>query len=164
MHSCCYRHVVLGEYDVRRDPDCCRNCNGNKCAAKKIIRGIAEIIPYESYQANGNAQEKNDIALIRLNESVPLFQDGPKLSSAQPICLPWSKNLELTEDTNVLITGWGRTTNDAIENQKTFLQHKVSSETLQKLKIPIANEKCTEDNLFTINKRIQLCAGGKDGK
>ena len=51
MHSCCYRHVVLGEYDVRRDPDCCRNCNGNKCAAKKIIRGIAEIIPYESYQA-----------------------------------------------------------------------------------------------------------------
>ena len=157
----CYfwRQVVLGEYDIRNDPD----CKVNKCAAKRIIRGIAKVIPYESYKGNGNAQEKNDIALIRLNESVPLFQDGSEISSAQPICLPWSEILELEDDTNVMVTGWGRTTNDATESQNIFLTHKVSSPTLQKLKIPIANEKCSEEDFFTIDEKIQLCAGGKDG-
>ena len=73
------REVVLGEYNVASDPDCKRN----KCAAKKITRGIAEVIPYESYKGNGNAQEKNDIALIRLNESVPLFQENSEKSFSQ---------------------------------------------------------------------------------
>ena len=32
---------------------------------------------------------RNDIALIRLDESVPLYNEDPTKSFAMPVCLPW---------------------------------------------------------------------------
>ena len=34
---------------------------------------------------------KYDIALLRLDEPVPLFEENPKKSFANPVCLPWNK-------------------------------------------------------------------------
>ena len=36
---------------------------------------------------NGETQ-RNDIALIRLDEPVPIFSEEPSKSFAQPVCLP----------------------------------------------------------------------------
>ena len=83
--------VVLGEWKVGTDPDC--KPGAGWCAPKKITRGIAEIIKHESY--HGPPKYQNDISLIRLNESVPLFQDVPQQSYASPVCLPWTDETDL---------------------------------------------------------------------
>jgi len=31
-------------------------------------------------------------------------------------------------------------------------------------KLPLANEKCSSGSFFEIDEKIQLCAGGEDGK
>ena len=74
----CYREVVLGELRIDTDPDCTNN--GRSCAPRKITREIKtddQIIVHENYQP-GSQTQANDIALIRLNEPVPLYDDDPK--------------------------------------------------------------------------------------
>ena len=63
---------MLGEHDTRTDPDCPKESQGTSCAPKKIIRKIAEVIKHENFGGNVNAPD-NDIALVRLNEPVPLY-------------------------------------------------------------------------------------------
>ena len=73
-----YREVVLGELRIDTDPDCTNN--GRSCAPRKITREIKtddQIIVHENYQP-GSQTQANDIALIRLNEPVPLYDDDPK--------------------------------------------------------------------------------------
>ena len=60
-----FREVVLGEHTVGTDPDC------PKCE-NKITRGIDKIFIHEDF--NG-IDSKNDIAIIKLDDSVPLFKD-----------------------------------------------------------------------------------------
>ena len=43
---------------------------------------------------NGETQ-RNDIALIRLDEPVPIFSEEPSKSFAQPVCLPWSDYVDV---------------------------------------------------------------------
>ena len=60
----------------------------------KITRKITspdQIIVHEDFD-NSQTPLKNDIALIRLNEPVPIFKDDPTESMASPICLPWSES------------------------------------------------------------------------
>lgn len=74
----CYREVVLGELRIDTDPDCTND--GRSCAPRKINREIKtddQIIVHENYQP-GSQTQANDIALIRLNEPVPLYDDDPK--------------------------------------------------------------------------------------
>ena len=73
-----YREVVLGELRIDTDPDCTND--GRSCAPRKITREIKtddQIIVHENYQP-GSQTQANDIALIRLNEPVPLYDDDPK--------------------------------------------------------------------------------------
>jgi hypothetical protein len=99
----------LGEHKIGTDPDCQRGNTGNRiCQPKKIVRRAAKIFVHENYD---KVTVKNDIALIRLNEAVPLFQETPSESSANPICLPWSKDnplRELKEGKQPTVSGWGR--------------------------------------------------------
>ena len=85
-----FREVVLGEHDTRTDPDCPKNSQ-SICAPKKITRKIAEVIKHETFGGNVNAPD-NDIALIRLNEPVPLYSEDPFKSAITPVCLPWSQD------------------------------------------------------------------------
>ena len=154
-----FREVVLGEHILNVDPDCQPQCN-----AKKITRGIAEIIVHENF--NG-IDSKNDIALIRLNDSVPLFDENFKLSSATPVCLPWSEGDPgrlLEESDSAMVSGWGKFRTFNRNFTKRFLRrHKTNSKILRKLQVEIANEKCTSDNPVSIDPQIQLCAGGDKG-
>ena len=89
---------MLGEHKISSDPDCpaprkrgvFRNGKNKNCFAKVIRRRVDKIINHENYDPT---KIKNDIALIRLAEPVPLFKDDPKGSPAMPICLPWDDNL-----------------------------------------------------------------------
>ena len=80
------REVAFGEHVVGQDPD----CQNGKCFPKVIKRNISKIIYHNDY--SGGPNHKNDIALIRLESDVPLFDENPSLSGAKPICLPWSED------------------------------------------------------------------------
>ena len=74
---------MLGELRLDTDPDCTsdsRSGAGRSCAPKKITREIKtddQIIVHENY-VPGSQTQANDIALIRLNEPVPLYNDNPE--------------------------------------------------------------------------------------
>ena len=93
------REVVFGEHNIVTNPDCgfpkkCDCSVQGTCAAPKITRKITspdQITVHEDFNY-GQTPLKNDIALIRLNEPVPIFKDNPAESIASPICLPWLEN------------------------------------------------------------------------
>ena len=74
----CSREVVLGELNLKNDPDCKKD-NPAICAPRKINRKITrkdQIILHENY-IHGIDILKNDIALIKLNEPVTLYDEDP---------------------------------------------------------------------------------------
>ena len=163
---CIFREVVLGEYIIGSDPDCTY-----KCAPPKITRKIAKTIIHEGYYTA--PPFPNDIALIRLDESVPLFQENPGVSFVMPVCLPWNENNpgnNLIQGDKLLVPGWGRITNNKITN---YLRHKVSTRTLQRHYVTILGKDCStqedgylnirgnesDDKKFDFTK--QFCAGGE---
>merc|ERR1712241_1371896 len=102
-------------------------------------------------------------ALIRLNEPVPLWIEDPKMSTAIPICLPWSINdpsRNLKETTSVIVTGWGVTFGNETLSKLIFERYGAWSAKLHKAKIPIASSKCTsKKGRFEIDPDLQYCAG-----
>ena len=83
-----FSEVVLGEHTLGTDPDC--QDGETNCDYPKIIkRKVTKQIIHEEWNA---ANVENDIALLRLDAPVPLYddQDGAAVS---PVCLPW-KNQE----------------------------------------------------------------------
>jgi len=165
--------VVLGEHVVGKDPDC--NQKGNICNAPVIRRNIdanRDIIVHEGYEAGFKAGFKNDIALIRMDEGVPLFQEDPTISSANPICLPWSDDSYayfLEEGTRVTVAGWGRTVDVASQSaENRLIRNKVNVKHLQQVQVPIANEneKCNGKGRrpFNVDISRQICAGGDPEK
>jgi len=157
--------VVLGEHVVGKDPDCPRQKSAGSCNAPVIrrrINGNTDIILHESYDKRNNF--KNDIALIRMNEPVPLFQESPALSSANPICLPWSKDSYahfVDVGDKPTVAGWGRTVRRQDDRtQNNYLQrNRVAKKQLKQLKVPISN--CPR---LKIDRERQICAGGQRGK
>ena len=86
---------MFGEHVVGTDPDCKTERGLKKCSPKVITRTVSKTIVHENYNTKDN---KNDIALLRLNESVPLFNENPMISAVLPVCLPWSDEKLFTED------------------------------------------------------------------
>merc|ERR1711974_99486 len=157
--------VVLGEHIISTDPDC--NRKKTLCNPPAIRRNIdinRDIIVHEGYDKK--KQYKHDIALIRMDEGVPLFQEDPKISAANPICLPWSDDsyVRWIEDGDrATVAGWGETRNKAINSQNKLLRLKSHVDHLLQVDVPIANEKCKGINL-NIDPERQICAGeaGRD--
>ena len=86
-----FSEVVLGEHVVGTDPDCSRK-TPTFCNPKKITRIVdikKDVIVHENYATP--KRYSNDIALIRINEAIPLHEEDPTISAVSPICLPWSK-------------------------------------------------------------------------
>merc|ERR1712079_677431 len=158
--------VVLGENIVGEDPDC-DNCPS--VIRRKINK--RDIIVHEGYKRKGpyaTEHYPNDIALIRINEAILLHQEDRYGSLIEPICLPWSENLEfawnLKEGQKSIGAGWGRTSNALKMSLKQLHRDKIHVNKLQYLQLPIANEKCSPEDLFHIDPAIQICAGGEEGK
>ena len=74
--------ILLGAHDLTKPSD------------GVMRRGVEKIILHEDYDPDlqGGAAP-NDIALIRVNESIPFYtKDDASKSSVKPICLPWNRN------------------------------------------------------------------------
>ena len=166
-----FSEVVLGEHDFGKDEDC--DFEGQFCSAPIIKRKInvnRDVIVHEKFNETGNLE--NDIALIRIQEAVPLHQENEFKSGASPICLPWNTNLdvETQEDQIATTAGWGRTVRQATKNsQANLLNNNINVNHLQELDLPIANKKCKNDPIVTkiireFDPDTQICAGGERGK
>merc|ERR1712004_231066 len=160
--------VVSGEHVVGKDPDCNRDksiCNPS--VIRRNIDSNRDIIVHNGYDQK--QAYKHDIALIRINDPVPLFQENPQISAANPICLPWSEdNAEIAyyveEGNRATVAGWGRTRSRNSQNaQNQLRKDKVNVKHLQQVAVPIANDKCTKPP-FNIDTDRQICAGGERGK
>ena len=141
---------MLGEYILGSDPDCTTSC-----APPKITRKVAKTIIHEDY--NAAPPFPNDIALILLDEAVPLYQENPGVSFVIPVCLPWNENNpgnNLIQGDKLLVVGWGRTTNNKITN---YLRHKVSTRTLQKSYVTFVGQYCSTQEIFNKNTMWDLC-------
>ena len=142
-----------------------RDCKGCPPVIRRKLNRDKDFIVHEEYV---NEVSGNDIALIRIDEAIPLHREDPSRSLISPICLPWSRSVtsawDLKDGQKSVGAGWGRITNNLRKNEADLLKYKVSVQKLQFLEIPIANEKCAPGNFFEINPAIQICAGGERGK
>ena len=95
-----FSEIVLGEHTVNQEPDCDARFE-DRCNPPVIRRGVKKIISHENFDKN-DKNYANDIALVRLDKSVPLYLEDPEISGAKPICLPWinSDFGRKTEDVN----------------------------------------------------------------
>ena len=83
-----FSEVLLGDWKISSDPDCTSVRGRKNCFAKRISRKVSEAIKHENFDLSNYA---NDIALLRLDQAVPLYDENPKVSGASPICLPWDE-------------------------------------------------------------------------
>ena len=120
------------------------------------------------FPISGSSTQANDIALIRLNEPVPLHNEDPQNSYVKPVCLPWMEDnpgRDLKEGKKVVVTGWGKikTSLRDIARKQRF---GASARFLQYVKLPIANEDCSTDPDLAPywDPNTKVCAGGKQGK
>jgi len=158
--------IALGEHDLERKID-------EEGAANVIYRGIEKIIIHDKYDKNfQRGAAPYDIALIRVNESIPLFDKNDEtLSNVKPICLPWKENdPDRKVDSgngDLTVLGWGRITNDEFYNC-------ISAETvgagvgiLQQLSVPFLPWKECREHIpqgFQVDEDTLMCAGGETGK
>lgn len=140
--------VVIGEYDVRTNPDCAIIKGKKICAPKIKNTTVEEAIHHPGFSFHTGA---NDIALIRLAEPADF-----SLKSVKPICLPRTRALQtesLVGDFG-LVAGWGATENGLL------------SPVLMSVSLPIiSTEEC--NTMFHGRRNItakQICAGGQKGK
>ena len=68
-----FSEIVLGEYESGLDPDCVKGF-----CIQNITRTVSKVIIHENYGPGGGSVI-NDIALVRLNEPVPLYDDSEEV-------------------------------------------------------------------------------------
>ncbi|XP_017058134.2 uncharacterized protein LOC108099270 [Drosophila ficusphila] len=149
------KHVRLGEFNVKTEPDCIEEPNYLSCADAALNIGYERIHVHPEYKEVSNYKH-NDIAIIRLKHPVSFTH------FVMPICLPnKSEPLTLREGQMFSVSGWGRT--DLFN--KYFIN--IHSPIKLKLRIPfVSNENCTKI-LEGFGVRLgpkQICAGGEFAK
>ena len=152
------REVVLGEHVIGKEIDCNRNYDRcNPPVIKRKINHTTDIVVHEAYDKEDGY--KNDIALIRINDPVPFFQEDPEISSANPICLPWSEDSYahyIDDGDNAKVVGWNRSVyNFTASKLFRYPKH---------FYVPIADEKCKNAKGWNIDTTRQICAGGEKGE
>ncbi|KAJ2953212.1 hypothetical protein O0L34_g789 [Tuta absoluta] len=140
--------IVLGEYDVRKDPDCERVEGEVHCAPNIRNASIEQVIAHPGYSPQNLY---DDIALVRLAQPADFTLDSMK-----PICLPSTPELisETLVGMNGIVAGWGAT------------EDGLQSPVLLSVDLPIiGNRDC--QNAYNGNPQIydrQMCAGGVQDK
>ena len=159
-----FREIVLGDHVVGEDPD----CNRFGCLPKVFKRQVKSYKIHENYQP-GSVDSPYDLALIRLDRLVPVYEpENNSKSGVVPVCIPWRQNdpgRRLTTRADLLVTGWGRVTNNPRINSNNYRRFGAGSRVLKKLKVPaISRRKCSEIEIFkNLNTDLQICAGGVEG-
>ncbi|KAH8387585.1 hypothetical protein KR093_008066, partial [Drosophila rubida] len=137
------QQVRLGEWNTTSSPDCQLFKTDRVCAPPHIDLGIDRIIVHEQYGPTVNYA--NDIALLRLNQSVS-FNDF-----VRPICLPVTSNsVEYAYAGYAMeIAGWGKTEQMRFDGSPVKMKAELTA-------LSIAS--CKEIYANLING--QVCAGG----
>ena len=86
-----------------------------------------------------------------------------------PICLPWKKTdpgTDLGQGAELVVTGWGKVTNNDSITEKNVDEFDAPTRTLQKLVIPLVeNDQCPNfPALKNFDPNIQLCSGAEKGE
>ena len=151
----------MGETNAKTNPD----CRSGKCLPPIIKRSVGKVIIHENYEKVDRIP-RNDIALIRVTESIPLFSEEPSISSIIPICLPWKESdpgRNLREGDSLTFTGWGRIRLNSKSATKSLLENKIFVNHLRWTNLPYLsndNEKCSKLNVTN----SMICAGGERGE
>ena len=150
--------ISLGENEVGPDPDCAFQ----GCLEPVIKRKVDRIITHEGYNPR-QLDSEHDIALIKVNQPIPLH--GDEKSNVIPICLPWKGQDRDLRGRSLLVSGWGRTTNNPLISRQDFLNYQVSSKNLKKVKLDLTNpSECTNARHYNnFQPQLQLCVGSRDG-
>ncbi|XP_077254594.1 phenoloxidase-activating factor 1-like [Temnothorax americanus] len=139
--------VRIGDHDISKERDCERDNNGQEviCAEQSEQYqnfGVDSVHFHPDYT---KTNMHNDIALIRLNDSVDFT---PR--NAKPICLPFG-TAAILNNKKAVVTGWGVT------------ELGLRSQDLLQAKLPLMNnDQCKE--IYKRTTQIwykQLCAGGQ---
>ncbi|TDG43110.1 hypothetical protein AWZ03_010467 [Drosophila navojoa] len=135
--------VRLGEHRISTERDCRQQGRREKCAPPVKDLGIEKFIIHDKYDSK---RIINDIALLRLNESV-IFDKHIK-----PICLPISNELKQQAESlpDYFVTGWGTTENGS------------SSDVLLQAKVPMQSRSVCAQTYRREVPHTQLCVGGGD--
>ena len=85
-----FRKIILGEHTLGTDPDC-MSVGGRivGCTDPIINRKAAQVFLHPNYNISVKIGP-HDIALIRVDEIIPLYGEENSKSSVLPICLPWN--------------------------------------------------------------------------
>uniref|UniRef100_A0A336MXK1 CSON006990 protein n=1 Tax=Culicoides sonorensis TaxID=179676 RepID=A0A336MXK1_CULSO len=137
--------VRLGEYNLQTEVDCTRN--KTECVQSQYLDvGIEKITPHPLYNKGYNAKS-NDIALIQLIEDINFT---PYI---RPICLTEPYHPHPYSNTNMVVSGFGRTLKAKFSKIK------------QKLLLSVFDHtRCVtqfRSNLSISISKNQICAGGK---
>jgi len=128
--------LKLGVYDYRND-----NEQG------EIIRSVSQVIMHSQY--NRPKQMAHDMALLKLSSPIT-YTDH-----IQPVCLPTNINDVLAGNVNLIVTGWGATSEGGA----------VSSQLRQVVVPSMTSAQCTSQyGTSQIDTATMFCAGrsGKD--
>ena len=159
--------ILLGEHNLEK-------LRFDKPDDGVIYRGIEKIIMHEDYDPDfQGGSAPNDIALIRVNESIPFFHPlSETKTNVLPICLPWKRNdpgrvVDSGID-NLTVIGWGYTSNNETERREYQGRCKVGACVQQQLIVPFldwqeCNEKADFPPDFQVDEETLMCAGGEEG-
>ncbi|KAL0869174.1 hypothetical protein ABMA27_007460 [Loxostege sticticalis] len=140
--------VILGEHDIRKDPDCERIQEKMFCAPSVRNVSIETVTAHPGYSPETLA---DDIALLRLAEPADF-----SVESMKAVCLPITSELQnqYLDNQPATVAGWGAT------------EDGLQSPVLLSVELPIvSNKDCIKVYRGTpkIHDR-QLCAGGVQDK
>uniref|UniRef100_A0A182TN45 Peptidase S1 domain-containing protein n=1 Tax=Anopheles melas TaxID=34690 RepID=A0A182TN45_9DIPT len=142
--------VRLGEWDTSTAQDCEGLGDDVDCSPPPIDVPIEGKTPHPEYVPT-SAEQYNDIALLRLQQSVP-YSDFIK-----PICLPMQAELKARDYVGfrMQVAGWGRTATARFSNVK----QKVA---VDGVSLDACNQVYQREQVLL--RQSQLCAGGEAGK
>ncbi|KAI8130975.1 Serine protease easter [Lucilia cuprina] len=143
--------VRLGEWDLTTNPDCVIDVRGRKDCVDPHRDVLIDYAMAHPLYVPTSKNQFNDIALIRMAESVKTTD------FIIPICLPLTASLRQKRFTSTAmdVAGWGATENDTVSTIKLKIMVNVWNTT-----------KCQDTyNIFNmpIDENYQFCAGGADG-
>ncbi|KAF2359566.1 Serine proteases trypsin domain [Trinorchestia longiramus] len=140
--------IRLGDWDLSSESDCQDTPGGPECAPPFRRVFMEDAILHPTYSRR--FQFSDDIALIRLNETLDLNAVAPTI---HPVCLPPTFAPGITAvGESLLAVGWGMTEEGRLSN------------TLQQLQLPIVDpERCRGVYGAAFGDK-QLCAGGVVGQ
>lgn len=124
--------IRLGDYDTSTSQDCDQLDGQRVCSPPTQTLNIETIVIHQQYNKPRFA---NDIALIRVRQSVDVSEDNVK-----PICLPFTKTLRSFKPSHFTRTGWKysnsqtriqrseATVMESVQCQRLYTEHRIPLE------------------------------------